>query len=117
MPFRRESPQPSSPNSERVRRALDSLAGDEPVPSNVLTELSESERAEVAALTRTAHLTRLVLHSDLPDGNAEAKALGRAQTALHGRKASGTPLFDSPTTTSWLSGLLDRLRDSDTDRR
>jgi hypothetical protein len=121
MDFRRQSRQTSANSSEHVEKALDALVSDTPVSSSAFLDLTEQERIEVAALTRTAHLARIVMQSDSPDLNAEAKSLRRAEAALRNRRATGAFSInqqqDGRPTTSWIGNLIGRIRDRDGDLR
>ena len=75
--------------SDGKRRVLDALLEGMPPPPDAQAALTETERAEIAALARTAHLTRLTLRKPDPAPDAEAEALRRAQAAFAARAASG----------------------------
>jgi len=86
--------------SEAMRRVLEAMVAGEPVPPEAHASLSEEERREVAALARTAHVTRLALNQPEPTLEMEAKALARAQATLAtngaARPAGATPLAPPP---------------------
>ena len=98
-----------------MRRVLEALLDDAPALSDeaeALESLTEAERAEVAALARTANLTALTLHQPDPDQDAAAKALARAEKALERRgSAPSAPAAPEPTQETrrnWLERLLKR---------
>lgn len=68
--------------SPQLRQVLEAFIAGEPAPPDVVAALSEADRAEIAALTRTAQFTRLVLQSPLPSPETEAAALARAREAF-----------------------------------
>ena len=75
--------------SEPMRRVLDALLAGEPVPPEAQARLTDAERAEVAALARTAHLTKLTLAKPEPTAEVEAAALARAHAAFAQRRTGG----------------------------
>jgi hypothetical protein len=76
--------------SEAMRRVVDALLEGTPAPPDAHSALTETERAEVAALARTAHLARLSLRKPDPAPAAQAAALFRAQQALAARPVNDT---------------------------
>jgi len=75
--------------SEPMRRVLDALLAGEPVPPEAQARLTDAERAEVASLARTAHLTKLTLAKPEPTAEMEAASLARAHAAFAQRRAGG----------------------------
>ncbi len=84
--------------SEPMRRVLEAMVAGEAIPPDAHAALSDEERQEVAALARTAHLTRITLHQPEPTQEMEARALARAQATLAARPAgaSGRGGADAP---------------------
>ncbi|MBC8141496.1 MAG: hypothetical protein H7Y38_08655 [Armatimonadetes bacterium] len=76
--------------SEPMRVCLDALYEGKPAPEGVLASLSESERAEVASLARTARLVGLSLNQPIPTTEMEASALARAHDAMAQRGATSS---------------------------
>jgi hypothetical protein len=97
------------PISEPLRRVLEALIEGASPPQDAQAALTDAERAEVAALARTARLTHLTLQQpDPPSGAAEA-ALERAHAALDNHPTSETT--DSETRSpvrQWWDRLLRR---------
>lgn len=97
--------------SEPMRRVLDALYAGEPVPPDAQAALSEEERAQVAALARTAHLTRLTLNKPEPSAEVEAAALRKAHEAMaaHQQRVGGpatSPAADPKARPSWIDRLF-----------
>jgi len=103
--------------SEPMRRVLDALYAGEPVPSDAQAALSDEERAQVAALARTAHLTRLTLQRPDPSAEVEAAALRKAHEAMAAQLQRGGGLASSPASDpkaprpSWLDRLFGKKQD------
>jgi hypothetical protein len=92
-----------------MRRVLDALYTGEPVPPDAQAALSEEERVQVAAIARTAHLTRLALNKPEPTAEMEAASLAKAQTALAQQKGNGGgPAAAPDKRPNWLDRLLGR---------
>lgn len=68
--------------SEPMRRVLDAMLDGQPVPPDAHEALTDTERQELAALARTAQITRLALQLPEPPETVETQALERAQKAL-----------------------------------
>jgi hypothetical protein len=102
-----------------MRRVLDALYAGEPVPSDAQAALSDEERAQVAALARTAHLTRLTLQRPDPSAEVEAAALRKAHEALAAQhqRGGGGGIASSPASDpkgprpSWLDRLFGKKQD------
>lgn len=77
------------PISEPLRRVLEALIEGAPPPPDAQAALTEAEKAEVAALVRTARLTHLTLQQPEPPTGAAEAALARAQDALAKHPALG----------------------------
>ena len=105
--------------SKSMQRVIDALVAGETVPADAHAALTDAERSEVAALARTAHLTKLTLARPEPTAEMEAAALARARDAYEQRRAGdarqpapapvateteGSPLIQS------LRKLLERFR-------
>lgn len=71
--------------SEAMRSVVEALIEGKTAPPEAQAALTDAERAEVAALARTAHLTRLTMHKPDPSPTVEAAALSRAQQTLAAR--------------------------------
>ena len=82
--------------SKSMQRVVDALVAGEPVPADAQAALTDAERSEVAALARTAHLTKLTLARPEPTAEMEAAALARARDAYEQRRAGDGP-SPSPT--------------------
>src|SRR5687767_890102 len=108
--------------SEPMRRVLDAMIDGQPVPPDAHEALTEAERQELAALARTAQITRLALQQPEPPEAVETQALQRAQKALTqepplpaARTGSGGGRSDETSPQSgwrtWLSRLFGRKND------
>lgn len=87
-----------------LQRALDALLEGKPIPEELHATLNEAERAEVAALSATAVLTRAVLHHGEPSPQAEESSLRRVQGTVPTRPALPTEAAPPPR-----RGLLSRI--------
>jgi hypothetical protein len=85
--------------SEAMRRVVDALLEGQPAPPDAQAALTEAERAEVAALARTAHFAAATLRRPDPPDGAEAAALDRARRALAARPPSPNGAPDEEPTT------------------
>lgn len=77
--------------SKSMQRVVDALVAGEPVPADAQAAMTDAERSEVAALARTAHLTKLTLARPEPTAEMEAAALARARDAYEQRRAGDGP--------------------------
>ena len=77
--------------SKSMQRVVDALVAGEPVPAEAQAALTDAERSEVAALARTAHLTKLTLARPEPTAEMEAAALARARDAYEQRRVGDGP--------------------------
>jgi hypothetical protein len=100
----------SEPISGPMRRVVDALIAGETIPADASDALTESERVEVAALARTAHLTSLTLARPEPAADVEAAALHQAHAAF-AQRTSANPGAGGATSAdrSWLSRLWARI--------
>ena len=89
---------------------LEALIEGAPPPPDAQAALTEEERAEVAALVRTARLTHLTLQQpDPPTGAADA-ALARAQDALAKHPLTGASEGEARSPLrEWWDRLLKRM--------
>jgi hypothetical protein len=102
--------------SEPMQRVLAALIEGQAPPPDADAALTEAERAEIAALGRTAHLTYIALHQPEPSTVAEEKALDRArkelarrQTASAGNGVTSPPVtVPRPALLAWLERLRKR---------
>lgn len=78
----RAATSPVETMSEPMRQVMEALVAGLPAPPDAQAALTEAEQAEVAALVRTAHLTRLSLDRSRPPEGAEDAARARAEAAL-----------------------------------
>ena len=97
------SPSPAPPPSEALRRVMDALLDGLPPPPDAQAALTETERAEVAGLVRTANLTRLTLQtaSTPEQENGEIASLEKAQAALETRAGSARPVLGPDKPAPW----------------
>ena len=86
--------------SKSMQRVVDALVAGEPVPADAQAALPEAERGEVAALARTAHLTKLTLARPDPTAEMEAAALARARDAYEQRRLADGSLTNVPVPTA-----------------
>ena len=95
---------------EPLRRVLEAIVEGIPVPADADAALSPEERAEVAALARTANLTYLTLQQPEPPAEAEARSLALAQDALAQRPPTTPPeeVRPRPALLAWLERLRNR---------
>lgn len=94
-----------------MRRVVDALLAGEPVPPDAHAVLTEAERAEVASLARTAHLTKLTLARPEPSAEMEAASLERAHAAFTRRRQADAALGITEEKRTPSSPLLDWLRE------
>ena len=92
--------------SAPMRQVVDSLVAGVPPPSDVQAALSPAEVADVAALARSAHLTRLVMQKPDPAADAEAQSLETAQAALRARPPQPPTPTEAPTLGQRLRNFL-----------
>jgi hypothetical protein len=87
------------------------MEGEAP-PSDAHAALTTEERAEIAALGRTANLAYLTLHQPEPSTAAQAKALDRARNEMVRRQPAATVNGNPPSTAARpaLRAWLERLR-------
>ena len=86
--------------SKSMQRVVDALVAGTPVPADAQAALTDAERSEVAALARTAHLTKLTLAKPEPSAETEAAALARARDAYEQRRAGDGTAFALPPETN-----------------
>src|SRR5687767_5663441 len=98
--------------SKPMQRVVDALVAGEPVPADAQEALTDTERSEVAALARTAHLTKLTLARPEPTVEMEAAALARARDAYEQRRAGEGlhPTMPSAAGETRTSPLIQSLR-------
>ncbi|MBC8102519.1 MAG: hypothetical protein H7Z41_08005 [Cytophagales bacterium] len=82
--------------SKPMQRVVDALVEGRTVSPDDQAALSEDERREVAALARTAHLTKLTLARPDPTAEMAAAALARARDAYEQRRTSAPPVGTAP---------------------
>ena len=95
------------PISEPMRRVAEALIEGVTPPPDAQAALTVEERAEIAALVRTARLTNLTLHQPEAAPEVEAQAWSKAQEALKERPAIPVP-EDAPRSRlrEWLERVL-----------
>lgn len=98
--------------SKSMQRVVDALVAGAPVPADAQAALTDAERSEVAALARTAHLTKLTLAKPEPSAEMEAAALARARDAYEQRRAGDDSIHTPPSETdeSKASPLMQSIR-------
>ncbi|MES2464523.1 MAG: hypothetical protein V4671_28510 [Armatimonadota bacterium] len=98
--------------SKTMQRVVDALVAGEPVPAEAQAALTDAERSEVAALARTAHLTKLTLAKPEPTAEMEAAALARARDAYEQRRIGGGlhPATSAASDDTRSSPLIESLR-------
>lgn len=97
-----------SPISEAAQRVAEALIAGDPPPPDAQAALSNEEKAEIAAMIRTARLTYLTLHQPEPGADAEEKALAKAKDALQNRPPDTPSDTVPPRWRAWLDRLLNR---------
>jgi len=113
MGFGRSDSRPETENAAELgspafRRVVEALLEGQPAPPEDQAALTDAERAEVAALARTAHLTRVTLQMETPDEAAERASLDRARTQLSAQPA-GVPLPAPPSRRGSFGAWVRRL--------
>jgi hypothetical protein len=98
--------------SKSMQRVVDALVAGEPIPADAQAKLTDAERSEVAALARTAHLTKLTLARPEPSAEREAAALAKARDAYGQRRMgeSTQPLLPSEPEEAKTSPLVQSIR-------
>lgn len=96
-----------------MRRVLDALLDGQPAPPDAQAALSDAEQAQVAALARTAQVTRLTLQRPEPTAEIEQRSFDRVQQALATGASRPVPSGTPPERHSWWDRLTRLWRNND----